>query len=73
MEAMNNGNKLTNNKCKGVWTIVENEGGNKPRWVRLGTAFVNRDSSMNVYLEAAPKSFKLHIRDLEPEHTAASN
>lgn len=31
-------------------------------WVRAGTAFVNRDGSMNVYLDVLPLDGKLHIR-----------
>ena len=54
-------------QMKGVWSIVDSNSHGKPIWIRMGTAYVNRDSSLNVYLEAAPKSFKLHIRDLDPE------
>ncbi len=59
--------KVSNkSQMKGVWSIVDNNKHTKPLWIRMGTAYVNKDSSLNVYLEAAPKSFKLHIRDLEP-------
>ncbi len=54
-------------QMKGVWSIIDNNNRTKPIWIRMGTAYVNKDSSLNVYLEAAPKSFKLHIRDLDPE------
>ena len=54
-------------QMKGVWSIIDNNNHTKPIWIRMGTAYVNKDSSLNVYLEAAPKSFKLHIRDLDPE------
>ncbi len=32
-------------------------------WTRIGVAFVNRDDSLNVMLDALPLSGKLHIRD----------
>jgi hypothetical protein len=54
------------NKLKGVWSIVENERLERPIWVRVGTGFVNRDNSVNVYLDAHPVNGRLHIRDLEP-------
>lgn len=31
-------------------------------WTRIGAAFVNRDGSINVYLDALPVDGKLHIR-----------
>ena len=39
-------------------------------WTRIGSAFVNRDGSLNVTLSAMPVNGKLHIRDpkgKEPE------
>jgi len=33
------------------------------RWLRVGVAFVNRDGSVNVYLDAVPLSGKLQIRE----------
>lgn len=59
-------------KMKGVWTIIENEHREKSIWVRSGTAFVNRDDSLNVYLDVLPVNGKLHIRDIEPRQTAAA-
>ncbi len=61
------GLRNVNSNIKGVWSVVENEHLEKPIWMRMGTAFVNRDNSINVLLDATPKSFKLHIRDLEPK------
>ena len=52
-------------KIKGVWNIVENEHLSKSYWVRLGSAYTNRDDSLNVYLDAYPKNGMLHIRDLQ--------
>lgn len=47
---------------KAVYTIIERSGGRK-HWLRIGTAFVNRDGSLNVVLDAVPITGKLHIRD----------
>ena len=44
---------------------VENEKKNKTYWMRVGTAFVNRDGSTNVYLDAYPSNGKLQIRELD--------
>jgi hypothetical protein len=51
---------------KAVYTIVERPGADKKFWVRIGTAFTNRDSSLNVHLDASPTNGQLHIRDWEP-------
>ena len=51
---------------KAVYTIIESGGGNKSRWVRIGIAFVNRDGSYNVVLDALPVTGTLHIRDFPP-------
>lgn len=36
-------------------------------WLRLGTAFVNRDNSINIYLDALPRSFELQLREFEED------
>lgn len=46
---------------KKVLCPVENNG--KTRWRLLGTAYVNRDNSINVYLDGLPTNGKLHLRD----------
>ena len=51
---------------KVVYTIVERPGVEKKFWVRIGSAFVNRDQSLNVKLDASPTNGQLHIRDYEP-------
>ncbi len=33
------------------------------RWIRIGVAFINRDGSETVYLDAVPLSGKLQIRE----------
>ena len=32
-------------------------------WMRVGTGFLNRDGSLNVYLDALPITGKLHVRE----------
>ena len=46
---------------KVVYAIVER--GPKKHWLRIGLAFVNRDGSLNVRLDAVPLTGQLHIRD----------
>lgn len=53
---------------KVVYTIVERGEGEQKRaiWLRVGTAWPNRDDSLRVKLDAAPTNGELHIRDYEP-------
>ena len=46
---------------KVVYTVVERTG--SKFWLRLGLAFVNRDGSLSVRLDALPVSGQLVIRD----------
>ena len=46
---------------KVVYAIVAR--GPKKHWLRIGMAFVNRDGSLNVRLDAVPLTGQLHIRD----------
>ncbi|MGV3619403.1 MAG: hypothetical protein ACO1OB_01225 [Archangium sp.] len=45
---------------------VEN-GERKSVWVKAGSAFVNRDASINVYLDVLPLDGKLHVRETDPQ------
>src|SRR5438270_11872963 len=36
---------------------------NETIWVRAGVAYVNRDQSMNLYLDVLPMEGKLHVRE----------
>jgi hypothetical protein len=51
---------------KDVFTVIERPNREKAIWVRLGSAFINRDSSLNVFLDALPVNGKLQIRDPLP-------
>jgi hypothetical protein len=37
----------------------------KTYWMRVGSAFANKDGTINVYLDAYPTDRKLQIRDLD--------
>ena len=47
-----------------VYAIIER--GTKRHWLRIGLAFVNRDGSLNVKLDAVPLTGLLQIRDQAP-------
>lgn len=48
-----------------VYTIVERERDKKKLWIRIGSAFRNRDGSLNALLDAVPTNGSLHIRELK--------
>ncbi len=52
------------NTRKKVLCPVETKAG-KTFWMKIGAAFVNRDGSLNVHLNAYPTNGKLQIRDLD--------
>jgi len=47
---------------KDVYTIVRKEG-RKPYWLNIGAAFVNKDQSLTVRLNALPINGELNIRE----------
>ena len=49
-----------------VLSPVEGKNG-KTYWMRVGSAFLNRDGSTNVYLNAYPTSGKLQIRPFDAQ------
>ncbi len=49
---------------KAVYTIID-RGAEKKIWVRIGTAWVNKDLSLNIRLDASPTNGVLHIRESE--------
>lgn len=55
-------------KMKDVYHIAEDKEGNN-RWTRIGAAFVNRDGSINAYLDVLPRDGKIHIRDRKPTNS----
>ena len=42
-------------------------------WVKAGTAWVNRDGSLNVYLDVLPLDGKLHVREFAEEKRSESS
>ena len=55
---------------KKVLCPLTNQKTGKTYWMRIGNAFVNRDGSTNVYLDAYPTNGKLHIRDLDGDESS---
>ena len=53
-------------KIKDVYVITEHTNDDSSKWTKIGVAFVNRDDSLNVVLEALPLTGKIHIRDRVP-------
>ncbi len=51
---------------KDVFVMTDRSGDDKSTWIRIGVAFVNKDQSLNVVLDAIPISGRLHIRDRRP-------
>ena len=53
---------MGNGPPKDVFNIIEEKDG-KARWVRIGSAFVNKDGSINALLETYPTAGKIQIRE----------
>lgn len=45
-----------------VFHVVEREGFD-PIWTKVGVAFVNRDGSLNLFLDLIPINGRLHVRE----------
>lgn len=79
--AHTNGGSLIPGKRYQVFSIREqkvekpNNGGSETRniWVKAGSAFMNRDGSVNVYLDVLPIDGKLHVREPTIEERRGSN
>ena len=54
------------NRRKKVLCPIEGKGG-KTYWRWFGTAYVNKDNSINLYLDGLPVNGKLHVRDWEDD------
>ncbi|MBI2082470.1 MAG: hypothetical protein HYT76_02780 [Deltaproteobacteria bacterium] len=54
---------------KDVFSIPDREGDGKQRWTKIGVGFLNRDSSINVILDAYPLNGRLHIRDRQDKNS----
>ena len=71
-----NGSTDVARKWKAVYTIIEKDGANgaegRKFFCRIGTAWVNRDDSLNVRLDAMPVNGTLHIRDPQPDDSGVA-
>lgn len=54
---------LVTTQLKDVFVIPERNDEDKSPWIRVGVAFVNKDDSLNVVLDAIPVTGRFHIRD----------
>ncbi|MFH1812185.1 MAG: hypothetical protein ABIJ09_25840 [Pseudomonadota bacterium] len=54
----------SSSKRKVVYTIIET-GEGKSIWRQVGSAFVNRDESLTVLLDALPVNGRLHVREAQ--------
>ncbi|HET7785129.1 MAG TPA: hypothetical protein VIR81_07365 [Myxococcales bacterium] len=52
-----------------AYNIIERQGGRRI-WSRVGTAFKNRDGSINIFLDSLPIGGKIQIREDDREHQA---
>ncbi len=59
-----------NKGLQAVYTIVKKADG-KDLWLRIGSAFPNRDGSLSVFLDAVPTNGKLQIREYQPRDSAS--
>ncbi len=50
--------------------MTEKNDEKKSVWVKAGSAWVNRDGSLNVYLDVLPLDGKLHVREALDEKRA---
>lgn len=59
---------MTQKTMKAVFAVIDDDKLEKSIFRRVGNAFVNRDDSLTVLLDAFPaRGNKLHIRDIEPK------
>lgn len=70
LRATDDSAQRTPSTWKVVYAIVER--GPRKHWLRIGMAFVNRDGSLNVRLDAVPLTGQLHIRENPPRDPAGS-
>jgi hypothetical protein len=58
---------------KDVFTIIEKEEWSKGVWIKVGTAFENRDGSLNIFLDALPCNGRLHVRERKVKPSTPSS
>jgi hypothetical protein len=62
---------LASGKRYAVFSIRSGRGGSI--WVRAGSAFVNKDGSLNVLLDVLPLDGKLHVREAQERKDGVSS
>jgi hypothetical protein len=62
---------MEQSKFKVCYVITER--GEKTYWNRIGVAFINKDGSLNVKLDALPIGGTMQIRDYEPREEFDTN
>jgi hypothetical protein len=62
---------IPDEKKRSIYTIVQRAG--RTLWIRVGIGFVNRDDSINLYLDALPVSGQLQVRQYRRRDEAAPN
>ena len=55
---------MDQSKMKIAYVVTQR--GTHKYWTRIGAAFVNRDGSINVKLDAVPVNGEIHVRDYVP-------
>lgn len=57
-----------------VYAVPETKDGEKGFWTRIGSAFTNRDGSINLFLDALPcGTNKLQVREPKPPAERGAN
>ena len=54
---------------KEVFTVTDKDG--HSYWRKLGVGYINKDGSMNLYLDALPINGRLQVRDPKPREDFA--
>lgn len=54
---------MENKKRFNVYSITQKNNPSGAVWARAGTAFTNRDGSLNIYLDVLPLEGQLHLRE----------
>ncbi|MBX7114050.1 MAG: hypothetical protein K1X64_06895 [Myxococcaceae bacterium] len=55
---------MENRKRFNVFSITQKNNANGAVWARAGTAYTNRDGSLNIYLDVLPLEGQLHLREV---------
>lgn len=65
---------LEHGKRYAVFSLNHDERRRTTIWTRAGNAWVNRDGSLNLYLDVLPLEGRLHVREAgDPKHTPAGD